>query len=128
MSFHLKDQSLLFIFGLPLLFVSTLTKKTKQGGGSWSLRNVALMASCANEFGQVVGDEPEDAFYPRCVQARGGRIASAAQQDLFCASSGPPPSSGVSSRSSLVVFDPDAAIVPRVLTYCPEYSQAEGEL
>ena len=90
------------------------------------MRNVALMASCANEFGQVVGDEPEDAFYPRCVQARGGRIASTAQQDLFCASSGPPSSSVL--RSSLVVFDPDAAIIPRVLTYCPEYSQAEGEL
>jgi hypothetical protein len=51
--------------------------------GQWSLRNTKLAASCATDYGHLVGDEDEAHFFERCLVARGGRIANATHHGRF---------------------------------------------
>lgn len=51
--------------------------------GQWSLRNVNMAASCAADYGHLVGSEEEGHFFERCVVARGGRVANATHHDRF---------------------------------------------
>ena len=59
------------------------SSRTGSTTGQWSLRNTKLAASCATDYGHLVGDEDEAHFFERCLVARGGRIANATHHGRF---------------------------------------------
>jgi len=100
------------------------------GNGGLSLRDIALSVTCATDFGAASGKEAEDNFFPRCIQAQGGRVASKEEQSTFSSQSFAPPfpSSNDDKEEaegwvgSLGAHKPHGKeVLAKVLAFCPEY-------
>ena len=99
-----------------------LVEKVLPGGnGGLSLRDVSLSRACATAEGEEPssGHPQEDLHFAVCIQASGGRLGTAEEQDSFAAYSFPEAASGSLGAHKLDTRTREATVF--IESTCPEY-------
>ena len=88
------------------------------GNGGLSLRDTRLSLECSSEDGQL---SPEDAYFIKCIQARGGRLATKAEQERFATQNYFAAKSLGAHQINAEMRWTDADNLAAFREYCPEY-------
>ena len=88
------------------------------GNGGFSLRDTQLSLECSSELGNGLA---EDAYFIKCMQARGARMATTEEQDRFGSQNYFAAKSLGAHQINKQLFRRSPTLVGSFQEYCPEY-------